>query len=172
MRPEEILTLRIVVLALGEQPPDLWWRSQFLTAIGLNYLTYTFPRTAFAAAVRAATLAARRVHDDAIGKGAVAHLFRLDEQTERTIDQMLTIDAAALARQHQPLTDDRAALLAQLSKLAGPTAVNGAAVGPLLVTAADEQRRALLAATYHAAFANDRQVFPYFDVTPVRVRNG
>jgi ATP-dependent Lon protease len=78
MRPEEILTLRIVVLALGEQPPNPWWRSQFLTAIGLNYLTYTFPRSAFAAAVRSATLAARHVHDSAIGKGAVAHLFRLE----------------------------------------------------------------------------------------------
>jgi hypothetical protein len=53
---KQLLSLRIVALALSENQHTGWWRSQFLAPTSLSFLDRLYPRSAFAAAVQAATL--------------------------------------------------------------------------------------------------------------------
>jgi len=156
------LELRIVVLTLGEMQHAGWWKSQFLSQIGLSFLDRLYPRSAFAAAVRSATRAAQLVHDANVGKGAVFHLFRLSPELERKIDSLLVNQSARLEKDYLPLLSDRPALLTELTKLADGAAASAAA-GPLRLAADSGQWLAALAAVYGAAFREGGQVFPYFE---------
>jgi len=48
------LELRILVLTLGETGHAGWWKSKFMSPIGLSFLERLYPRSTFAAAVRSA----------------------------------------------------------------------------------------------------------------------
>ena len=160
--PGDLLSnLRILVLTLGEAPHAGWWNSQFLSSIGLSYLAHSYPRTNFAAAVSSATWAARAVHDNAIGLGAVFHLFRLPRQPEREIELALTVRGAELAAMYQPALGSRDGLLAQLEDLAAGVAAE-TSVGPLRLTGQGVALVSSMAAAYLQAFTNNQQVFPYF----------
>lgn len=157
-----VLYLRILVLTLGEMQHAGWWKSQFLSQVGLSFLDRLYSRSAFAAAVRSAARAAQLVHDANIGKGAVFHLFRLSPELERKIDTMLVKQSAELEKHYLPLLLNRPALLTELAKLANNTAAS-AATGPLRLTANSGQWLAVLAAAYEAAFREEGQVYPYFE---------
>ena len=82
---ERIIRLRVVVLALGESAQPPWWRTGFLNETGLRFLERLYPRSAFRAAVHAAGKAACEIHDQAIGRRGVFHLFRLPEALEAEV---------------------------------------------------------------------------------------
>jgi len=82
---ECIIRLRAVVLALGESVQPPWWRTGFLNETGLRFLERLYPRSAFRAAVHAAGKAACEIHDQAIGRRGVFHLFRLPEALEAEV---------------------------------------------------------------------------------------
>jgi hypothetical protein len=157
-----LVDLRILVLALGEAPHAGWWKSQFLSSVGLRFLERLYPRTTFAAAVDSATRAACSVHDSAIGRGSVFHLFRLPRQIERTIETSLIDQSSEYALRFQPLLNNQVALLGVLEPLAGqlPT---GVPAGPVRIDGDGEQLARAMAALYLTAFRADKQVFPYFE---------
>ena len=160
-----LLDLRILILALGEAHHAAWYKSQFLSPIGLSFLERIYPRSTFAAAVRSVGRAARAVHDASIGTGAVFHLFRLPRQTEREIDAVLDERSTELVDRYRPLLADRASLMHALQEMAGAstTASDPPLVGPVRLSAGRAEQVSTMAAAYCGAFQQDTQVFPYFD---------
>ncbi len=153
--------LRIAVAHLGEKTAAGWWETAFLNAVGFRYLELVYPKTAAWAAVNAASEAACRAHDERIGKGRVAHLFRLPRESEAKVrvglsrlgipelQRMCTWDAAL------QLLD---AVAAEAKPMPGTGPIH---IGPLKET--DTQGgMARLAATYAAGFRSGTRVFPYF----------
>jgi hypothetical protein len=65
---DRIITLRLAVGYLGQRKQAGWWDCDFLDATGIRFLETTFPRTAWAAALRSTTEAACIVHDQALGR--------------------------------------------------------------------------------------------------------
>src|SRR5947209_19741583 len=94
-----ILRLRLLVAFLGEKKQHGWWDTSFLDPTGRRFLETTFPRTAFEAAVRCASEAARLVHDAQIGRVGAFHLFRLTVEAEDAIEPQIGkhLDRAWLA---------------------------------------------------------------------------
>ena len=88
----ELALLRALVAALGERTTPPWWRTQFLTDVGLRALARVFPRTAPSAAVSSTTIAAQADHDKRIGVGRRFHLFRLPQDLERFLSAALSED--------------------------------------------------------------------------------
>lgn len=162
----QLLALRIVVLALGEQTTPKWWPSQFMSPVGLSFLRRVYPRTAFAAAVRSASRAACALQDGSIGKGAVSHLFRLPPSLEHDIESALVHQAPQLEATYAPLLADRNALMLRLAALAGDQTAP-ASIGPVHIQTAAKDLGATLAAYYLAAFSQGAQVFPYIEGTGV-----
>ena len=161
-----LLQLRILVLTLGEAHHAGWWKSQFLSHVGLSFLEHTYPRSTFAAAVRSAGRAARMVHDSTVGKGDVFHLFRLSQKMERGIESSLTEKAQALHVQYQPMLMEQAQLLDALEALAGGSTAASSA-GPVRLLAKAGEWMPATAAAYLAAFREGTRVFPYFKVEQV-----
>ena len=159
------LRLRVLVLALGES--SNWWRTQYLTGPGLRILGRVYPRTAFGAAVQAATDAACDLHEASIGRGRGYHLFRLPSAYERDLRMMLVgSDGADLAEEIRPALGDTTALLLRLQELAEATPDAG--VGPWRVgtdadlTQPDTFR--CIAGAYVHAFQQGEKTFPYVEV--------
>jgi hypothetical protein len=160
----DLLLLRTFVAALGERATPQWWRTQFLTDIGLRTLTRVFPRTAAAAALNSVVIAAREDHDKRIGIGRRYHLFRLPSNTEHALATQLTTTAFAL-RMTDIVSRGRDDLIHQIATMAhGRDEVP--ADGPVRVgSTANIGRDGIerLAAEYHHSFETNRRAFPYFD---------
>src|SRR5262245_611851 len=86
-RIEQLALLRALIAFLGEKDQFAWWDCSFLCATGRKYLAITHPRSHIATGVMAACEAARRIHDNRIGKGRVYHLFRLPNATEQKLQR-------------------------------------------------------------------------------------
>lgn len=157
----EYLELRALVGFLGEKAQAGWWDTMFVSPTGLRYLGVTFPQTTFAAAVMSVTEAARRLHDERIGRGGVCHLFRLPLPVEEQLHQVLLRGDWTGLRSH--LTDRATALAALRAKaedgLRAPEGPVQIGVGKNIPTAFAIEE---LAKHYHDAFSRDIQSFPYF----------
>ena len=156
--------LRALVGFLGEKHQCNWWDTDFLSPTGLQFLTINFPRSAFAAGCNSVSEAAKRLHDQRIGKGGVFHLFRLPESVEERIHQaIMTMDFKALA----PYFESKDSALDALAKSA-PEPIKPKE-GPIQIGKAREimNQTAIerLAQLYFSAFANSIQCFPYFSST-------
>jgi hypothetical protein len=161
---EMALRARVLVLALGEKSD--WWRTQYLTGHGLRMLERVYPRTAFGAAVQAATAAACEQHEAGVGRGRSYHLFRLPPAYEQGIRSLLTgTHVADLAEQIRPALGDPTALLTHLQALAAPAP--DARVGPWRVgteadlSQPDTFRR--IAGAYLHAFQHGEKILPYLE---------
>lgn len=164
-RVSSLLELRFVVAALGET--NRWWRTSFLSATGLSFLQRIYPRTFLAAAIRSTCEAARLEHDARIGRGQVAHLFRLPSALERALDDALRgIDEASRAKHREILLapDGPVAVLRTLA--AGHSSKGGE--GPVNCGAAshlqDRSVVSLLAAQYLSGFEAGRRLYPYLEL--------
>lgn len=157
----QYLTLRLIIGFLGEKPQCNWWDTNFLSSTGRQFMGFNFPRTALAAGCSSVTVAAKRLHDERIGKGNVYHLFRLPSAAEEALHhRLLSADAGEfgqyLASQQEAL--GRLASLSQESVV-----VPG---GPVQIGSAKQMftdsATVSLARHYHAGFQAGKMVFPYF----------
>lgn len=153
--------LRIAVAHLGEKATAGWWETAFLDAVGFRYLELVYPKTAASAAVMSASEAACRAHDERIGKGRVAHLFRLPRESEAKVRGDLS-KLGITDLQKICAKDAALQLLDAAAAGAKPTPGNG----PIQIGALKELNTpggvARMAATYAAGFRSGTRVFPYF----------
>ena len=155
-----LLSLRIAVAFLGQRSHAGWWDSDFLTPVGVQYLGLIYPKTASMAAVTSGCEAAKRIHDERIGRGRVSHLFRMPSDAEIGVSRRTAISHQELARLCS--SDAATAALAEIARTTAPAP----GVGPILLgqTEQAKQKNALsrIAATYARGFREGTQVFPYF----------
>ena len=67
----EYLRLRLIVGYLGERENFNWWSTEFFSGSSRQFLEPAFPKTYPLAQYHGVSEAARRLHDDHIGKGQV-----------------------------------------------------------------------------------------------------
>lgn len=157
---QELIRLRTLVGFLGEEDQFSWWDTSFLSETGQRFLERTFPRSAFAAGLHSVTVAARRLHDASVGKGDVAHLFRLSPAQEREVSELLR---DAEPDQILDGVQDRETALESLNEM---SRVVSRTTGAVRVGRRDDLLTSdgigQVAGYYHEAFTSDQQVFPYF----------
>jgi hypothetical protein len=113
--PEDFVHIRIMVLALGEAHHCNWWRSEFLSSTGISYLSRLYPRGKFSGAIHAVSRTALEMHDVAIGRGDVYHLFRLPGSIEFGIKSFISTKMVVLEKNYLPILNDQQSLLEKLS---------------------------------------------------------
>jgi len=153
--------LRVLLAYLGQVSAPPWWTTTFTTEAGLDFSTYNFARSHVSAAIAGATFAARKIHDDRIGRKGTRHLFRFDGGLERAIHrEILEADQRQLAS----LIASKETAMAELERLATQTV--DAPEGPIQIGKLGQEESEAgaleLAAHYLSGFASGRQVFPYF----------
>ena len=157
---EHLATLRLVVGLLGEKDQAGWWASSFLSGASATFIAPLFPRTGLLAQCHGVTAAAMRVHDERIGVGEVFHLFRLPEDMERSVHELLQDNEAVKRIEESLASCDSARAFLEQSETTTPD------VGPTRIadTAGLRKKRnwQRVAAKYAAGFRNDSEVFPYF----------
>jgi len=159
---EKIIGVRLLVGFLGEAEQLNWWSSCFLSSSSDQILGHVFKKTTLLAKYNGVCEAARRIHDEKIGMGDIAHLFRLPELLEIQLKQTLKDTA-----DQKILIDPIVSVEAATEALATFSKTNGEAVdGPIKIdqeapiTASDW----LLIAVGHyvSAFAAKTKCYPYF----------
>lgn len=160
-----IVRLRLLIAFLGEKKQHGWWDTSFLDSTGRRFLETTFPRTAFEAALRCASEAARLVHDAQIGRVGAFHLFRLTVEAEDAIEAQIgkqlepawlasVADAQVAARELHGMATSH------ITAPPGPVQI-GNEKNLLSAESASE-----IAAHYSSAFAQGVRCYPYFATTP------
>lgn len=156
-----LLTVRSLVLTIGQRDGAAWWSSAFLTPAGERFLTTPFPRSSFWSAFHAASVAAARHHDERIGAGRTVHLFRLGQELE------LAVRDRILRRGWRPDYDQssgKAMLLEVLRKFVDAPGQKVAA-GPIRISDTarfvSPKTLAKAAGLYAAAFEDGFQILPY-----------
>lgn len=164
--PLHALRLRALVLALGESVRPAWWKTEFMNETGLRFLERLYPRTSFEAAVHAAGRAACDVHDRAVGRVGVYHLFRLPESLEAEINRIppdSDVEFVSRFRASLGHPDKLMELLAALwsGDEGTDTAPGAKRIGTDrdLMTADGFEKTA---AVYRHAFTQGKPGFPYF----------
>jgi len=159
----ELLLLRTFVAVLGERATPAWWRTQFLTEVGLRSMTRVFPRTAASAALSSVSIAAREEHDRRIGLGERYHLFRLPANLERGI-ALLMSEEAFVIQTARLVSKGTAELISELTAMTHgrkETAEGPVKVGST-ISLAKPLTVEILAAHYQHSFETSRRAFPYF----------
>ena len=156
---KQIALLRFVIGYLGEQ--NHWWNSTFCSPVSKSFLSPVFPKTFVLAQLQGVSTAALRVHDQHIGVGNAFHLFRLPEEIEQSIPNVVKTkeQSTFLA----PIASSQTALnfLQENSnesnrKLIGPVRIG--AISSLQENSIWREMGAL----YVRAFNDNEQVFPFF----------
>jgi predicted Zn finger-like uncharacterized protein len=159
---EDLITLRAIVGFLGEKKQFGWWDTNFLNPTGLQFLSINFPRTAFAAGCNSVFEAAKRLHDDRIGKRDVYHLFRLPTSVEEKLHQhLLKIDPdqfSYLKSKETALENLKGIISNTVVAPGGPVQI-GTFKDMLKVSSCQD-----LAVHYYGAFQNQKMCFPYFNI--------
>ncbi len=158
---QNLARLRLLVGVLGQKNHASWWDCSFLTDAGLESLDYNFPRAPFSAAFSATIQAAKRLHDERIGRTGVTHLFRLESELEMMVHR----SAAGEGLEALKSTSlERESLMRELAGLGGSEI--DSPEGPVQVGdlshASTDRGLAQLARHYHAGFRLGLRVLPYF----------
>lgn len=161
-----ILRLRALVLALGESADPPWWKTEFLNETGLRFLERLYPRSFFRAAVHAAGKAACEVHDGAVGRVGVYHLFRLPEGLEMEVYEPRPDADKELIAEIRRRLGKREDLMEVLADLSAGGKGDDATGGARLIGQAGELTKAAGLAkaggVYFRAFREGKPTFPYF----------
>lgn len=160
MTPEltmQLANLRCCVAFLGEKEQHGWWSSSFLSKSGGAFLNPVFPKTSFLARLNGASAAAQLVHDQYIGVGEVIHLFRLPENVESDMSQLLVSELKIFDNIR---SEDYA--LGSLQSMAVGEKSQG--VGPFLLNQNEFAQDTVnqMAALYLSGFNASQSVYPYF----------
>lgn len=158
---DKYVFLRLAVGVLGQKGHRSWWDCNFMSEAGLESLDYNFPRSPLAAGFAATSLAAKRLHDDRIGRTGVTHLFRLDPELEILIQRAASSDGGRVLKSIAFDTESLKAELATLAKGEIDSPEGPVQVG-VLEHAGTERGFTELARHYHAAFRLGHRIFPYF----------
>jgi len=160
----QYLLLRTIIAALGERVTPPWWKTQFLTDVGLRTVARVFPRTPICVALDSAFAAARLEHDRRIGLGKRYHLFHLPDDVERAIQGVIP-EATFAAHATTLVASGANELMHRLASIAsgskGPTVDGPIWLGSIARTTGSPNFTAL-AAHYWSSFDSGRRVFPYF----------
>jgi hypothetical protein len=163
---EQLIQIRRAVCVLAGPNGASWWKADFLSNSAVEVAAYNFPRRPVISAFRAAVIAAKRLHDERIGRRGIVHLFRLPVDAERTLQRDYTVEHVGLNA--VPAIPNPTAAMDLLHEIAG--AVIDPPEGPVQVGYIQDclTPRGLseVAAHYHAAFRRQVQVFPYFAAKP------
>jgi hypothetical protein len=159
--PHRFAMVRMAVGYLGQARSSGWWSSSFLSPNGLAVAQYNFPRAAGYAALNATAAAAKRLHDERIGKRRCVHLFRLALADEVLIQRTVRHNGRAFLDPVPRHRDDALKVLEAegrdvISVDAGPVQIG------TLTDAFTESGLRELAKHYFAAFRQDIQCLPYF----------
>jgi hypothetical protein len=159
--PAQFALLRLAVGWLGQSGQGNWWRSSFLGETGLAFGAYNFARAPRLAAYSATFAAAKRVHDDRIGRSHTFHLFRLRLEDEIRVHRAAAEGGCTL---FEPLKLSSCELMQFVEQTAGEAI--DAPVGPVQVGplehAFTEEALQELAKHYLSAFRQGTECFPYF----------
>jgi hypothetical protein len=155
--------LRATVGFLGEKNLYNWWDTNFLSPTGLQFLAINFPRTAISAGVNSVTEAAKRLHDERIGKGGVYHLFRLPTSIEQDIHNHLLREGQDEVRAYLESKDTALTNLERLVSSSVGAPEGPVQIGTLKNLQTDESIKEV-AVHYHDAFKNQKKCFPYFKI--------
>lgn len=107
--------LRLLVGYLGEKKQADWWSTTFFEKVSQAFLEPVFPRTYQLSQYNGVQQAACRVHDKFVGVGNAFHLFRLPEEIEQDLQQIIL----AAPEEWFHVLSDRDMALKALLKLAG-----------------------------------------------------
>lgn len=155
--------LRVIVGALGEIHQAAWWSTAFLNQTSEMFLNPIFIKTHHFAQYQGVKEAACRMHDEFIGVGRVYHLFRLPEEIEYEL-QNLVLSQPDLMRESFENLNDSQNLTAQLTQFAGDK--KAAADGPIRIGDIKDLSKPAaienLAQHYLGAFSENRKAYPYF----------
>jgi hypothetical protein len=155
-----------LVLALGESTRPAWWKTNFMNETGLRFLERLYPRSSFRAAVHAAGKAACEIHDRAVGRVGVYHLFRLPESLEMDVYSIQSSTDEDFTGNLRSRLGQQDKLLEMLTPLCDGEEFKNNAAGPRRIgtdsdaTTVEALGRA--AAVYHQAFKLGKPTFPYF----------
>ena len=158
--------LRALVLALGESALPAWWKTDFMNETGLRFLERLYPRSSFRAVVHAAGKAACEIHDRAVGRVGVYHLFRLPESLEVDVYESRPSTDEDFIGSLRSCLGQQDKLLEMLTPLCDGEELKNDAAGPRRIgtdsdaTTVEALGRA--AAVYHRAFKLGKPTFPYF----------
>ncbi len=159
---EYLTKLRVVVGYLGEREQFSWWQSSFFSAGSQAFLAPIFARTQFLAQCSGVIRAAASVHDERIGTGHVYHLFRLPEDMEQDLHQLL--HSPELTQEIANLTTDKDSALNFLQQ--DTDSISSTTVGPVLINETETLRDATqwrsVCAHYAYGFSQGIEIFPYF----------
>ena len=160
----DLLLLRAVVAALGERSDPPWWKTQFLTRVGLRNMERLLPRTAARGALSSVIRAAQIDHDRKVGVGRHYHLFRLPMHLENALDALLG-DPEQLGDLQDLLVSDDHLLRSRLDELSGEliTANEGPIDLGVVSRIGNPSSLAKVAAIYRLAFLDGIRRFPYFE---------
>jgi hypothetical protein len=160
-----LIHLRTIVAALGERTSPPWWRTQFLSNVGLRTIGRIFPRTAIRAALESTCIVARADHDRRIGVGRAYHLFRLPTSLEGALST-LTMDDQFCAEVTAMLAQPKEDLVRSLSTITNSRKAE-AVEGPIRLGLAERLLEPAgleeMASHYRSSLEIGRRVFPYFE---------
>lgn len=161
---EAVVSARFLVARLGETVSPSWWRSDATDPASQRFLERLYPRTAAAASLETASLAAMREHDAHIGVIDVYHLFRLPTIDEMALHQyMLSSSGIAQIRRLASLSTSEASMNALRELAHGDDILD--AQGPLmcgsLATLHTNSTLQRICAAYFIGLSRQHAVYPY-----------
>jgi len=158
---EQIAQIRVLVAFLGEKQQCSWWETSFLRDTGLHYLRFNFPRTAFLAGVTSVSEAARKLHDERVGKGMVYHLFRLPFNIEERIHEILRDMNEDTSRKLITNKENALKLLEGFIDSTVDAPEGPVQIGTTSIIISEFSVREM-AKHYANAFQEEKKTFPYF----------
>ena len=162
---ERIAQYRCQIGYLGEREQFGWWQSSFFTQGSNSFLSPLFGRTQFLAQFNGVSRAAALIHDERVGIGNVYNLFRLPEDIEQGLHQVL--HSSELEKKIREIIISKESAVNYLREQSKDT--GSKSVGPTRV-GNTKQLRSLknwqsISALYLSAIEKSLEIFPYFSDT-------
>jgi len=158
---QSICRIRIAVSFLGEKGQHAWWKTSFLSPTGFRFIERLFPKTSRTAAAESAGEAAKRVHDEVIGKGQVCHLFRFSPESEENLHAAFLSISPEDIEQICTSAESAKAVLIETASGSSAASVGPKQIGPIRDALIPDSLSAI-AAHYLSGFENNTPTFPYF----------
>ena len=156
-----ICRIRVAVSFLGEKAQHAWWKTSFLSTTGFRFIERLFPKTSRTASAESAGEAAKRVHDEAIGKGQVCHLFRFSPETEEKLHAAFLSMSPKEIEQICASAESAKAVLIETAAGDSASSVGPKQIGTIRDALIPGSLSAI-AAHYLSGFESNTPSFPYF----------